>query len=292
MGLAFALLSDTARGADTDVPKEQALTPRVELRRDPWIDVPLTLALAGGIVATSQTRSSLGLSKCRICDGAPGELNGVDDAFRRLVRREDDHPAAVVSDVFGFGIAPAAAIGLGAGVAAADKRTSEIPVNVLLVAEATVSAMAVTEVLKTVFLRERPYAHAITDEEQRSATLANSEALASFPSGHATATFAMAASTGTVATLRGYRLAPMTWGVGMMIAVATSYFRMAADRHYFTDVVVGGGIGTLVGAGVPLLFHGPMQRMHVAEKLPWLGKLTLSPLPSAGGRGVSVGMSF
>ncbi len=42
----------------------------------------------------------------------------------------------------------------------------------------------------------------------------------------------------------------------MPLAVSVPYFRMAADRHYLTDVLVGAAVGTAVGIGVPLAFHG------------------------------------
>ena len=33
------------------------------------------------------------------------------------------------------------------------------------------------------------------------------------------------------------------------------YLRIAADKHYLSDVTVGAVLGTLIGAGIPLLFH-------------------------------------
>ena len=61
----------------------------------------------------------------------------------------------------------------------------------------------------------------------------------------------------TVASMRGYRLAPLVWTAGILFGVGTGYTRIAADRHYFTDVIAGAGIGTVIGAGIPLLFHSP-----------------------------------
>jgi membrane-associated phospholipid phosphatase len=56
--------------------------------------------------------------------------------------------------------------------------------------------------------------------------------------------------------MRGYRLAPLVWGVGMPLAAATGYLRIAADKHYLTDVVVGALFGAAVGVALPLLAHG------------------------------------
>ena len=86
----------------------------------------------------------------------------------------------------------------------------------------------------------------------------------SFYSGHATLAFAMAVSGGTVASMRGYRLAPWIWGAGLSLAAATAYLRIAADRHYASDVTVGAVIGSLTGFAVPYLFHNPKRRFMAA----------------------------
>ncbi len=64
--------------------------------------------------------------------------------------------------------------------------------------------------------------------------------------------------------MRGYRLAPWIWGAGLSLAVATAYLRIAADRHYASDVTVGAAIGSLTGFAVPYLFHNPKRRFMVA----------------------------
>ena len=58
-----------------------------------------------------------------------------------------------------------------------------------------------------------------------------------------------------LASLRHYRLAPLVWGTGLGLATFTGYLRIAADKHYFTDVVVGAAFGSLVGFLVPYVFH-------------------------------------
>ncbi len=35
------------------------------------------------------------------------------------------------------------------------------------------------------------------------------------------------------------------------------YLRIAADKHYFSDVATAAIIGSIVGVGVPLIFHSP-----------------------------------
>lgn len=74
-------------------------------------------------------------------------------------------------------------------------------------------------------------------------------------SGHASGTFAGAAAFGTVAMLRGYPGWPWLSAAGFTSATAISYLRMAADRHWLTDVVAGAALGTGIGIAVPLLLH-------------------------------------
>jgi len=82
-----------------------------------------------------------------------------------------------------------------------------------------------------------------------------------FYSGHSTFAFAMAVSAGTIASMRRYRLAPSIWATGMALAAATAYMRIAADRHYASDVTVGAILGSATGIAVPRLFHGPRRLM-------------------------------
>jgi len=39
----------------------------------------------------------------------------------------------------------------------------------------------------------------------------------------------------------------------MSLATFSGYLRAAADQHYLSDVIVGGVVGSAIGAGLPLL---------------------------------------
>jgi membrane-associated phospholipid phosphatase len=262
---------------------------RVSLRHDLWIDIPVTLGLGAGVTVWTAVRSDVLPDRCRLCDGSPGEVNGLDGFFRDALLRPDVGPAKAASDILGYAAAPLSAAGLGAAIAAADDRLDEAPLNTLLVAEATVVSLTLTEGFKSVFLRERPYVHAATDEAVRKTALEQGEALVSFPSGHTSTTFALATAAGTIATMRGYRLAPLVWIAGVLIGTTTGYLRIAADRHYFTDVLAGAALGTASGISVPLLFHGPASSSRVAR---WMQGATISSAPVQGGRVVSLGWLF
>ena len=64
-------------------------------------------------------------------------------------------------------------------------------------------------------------------------------------------------SSGTIASLRGYSLAPLVWGSGALIALSTGYLRIAADKHYLSDVLTGLVIGGTAPKRVLLRAAGP-----------------------------------
>ena len=63
----------------------------------------------------------------------------------------------------------------------------------------------------------------------------------------------LAVSTGTIATIRDYDAAPYLWVTGLLLATAAGILRIAADKHYFLDVVVGAAAGGLIGWAIPWL---------------------------------------
>src|SRR5207248_8619407 len=58
----------------------------------------------------------------------------------------------------------------------------------------------------------------------------------SFFSEQTSGAFALAVSSGMIASRRHYKLAPAIWTSGIALATATAYFRVASDRHWATDV--------------------------------------------------------
>jgi hypothetical protein len=255
----------------------EPITKPVELRHDLKLELPILGALAAVTVGFRLVRDDMEPSYCRICEGKG--LNPIDKWFRDAMVRQDTQPAQVTSYVLAFGAAPLSGAALTILAAVADDRTDEWPVDLTAVAEGGFAAMLTTEVLESLTLRERPFFHAITDPSQRQAEIAKTGAFHSFPAGHVVEAFGVATAAGVVASMRGYRLAPLVWLVGMGIGAATAYTRIASDHHYVTDTLAGAAIGTVVGGGVPLLFHRP-KPAHVPA-------LMAMPLP--GGVTVSAG---
>ena len=273
----------------TDVRADEPVTPPVELRHDLRVDLLAAAGLAVATVGFRLLRDDLEPSTCRWCDGSsPGSVNAVDAWFRNALRRQDTDPANITSYVLAFGVAPLGAIAFTVLAAVTDNRGNEALVDIVAVAEGGFSAMLATEILESATLRTRPYVHAIENEDERAAVIASTGAFHSFPAGHVVEVFGIAAASGVVASMRGYRLAPLVWAAGLMFGVATAYTRMAADRHYFTDVLAGAAIGTVIGGGVPLLFHRPTG----GESASWLQRATIAATPLPRGQMVGIGWSF
>lgn len=243
------------------------------------LPVDISVTLGAGVLALSLEllASKLAPSTCHWCDrnsDGSDSLNRFDASIRDSLRWNDTRAADTASTVIGYGIVPLTSVGLGALLVYRDHRTDEFLVDALLVAEATAIALNVNQITKFAFARERPEVHFRSATDR--AALSSTEDNLSFYSGHTTFAFALAASTATVATLRRYRLAPVVWVAGMLLASTTGYLRVAADKHYATDVITGAVMGTAMGVGIPYLAHHPASSgISVA--------VTTTPVPNGAG---------
>lgn len=98
----------------------------------------------------------------------------------------------------------------------------------------------------------------------------------SFPSGHATAAFALASVVASEASFRwphaSRYVGPLVYGAAASVALARVY----SDKHWASDVVAGAGIGTLTGLAV-VRYH----RLHPHSRLDrlLLGVRVTAPAP-------------
>jgi membrane-associated phospholipid phosphatase len=229
-----------------------------ELRHDVTIDATVTATAFVLVIGAELGKADLAPNGCRWCDrNADGTdaLNGVDRGARSALRWEDIHLAAHISDGFGFLGAPLVDFGT-LLLAGQDAHAGKyFGVDALLLGEVVMTNGFVNEVVKLVAARERPFVHAMAPSDKPHTSHPADNDL-SFYSGHTSASFALAAGGGTIAALRGYRLAPLIFGAGGAIAALTGYLRIAADKHYVTDVLTGAIVGSAIGIGLPMLFHG------------------------------------
>jgi membrane-associated phospholipid phosphatase len=189
--------------------------------------------------------------KCRWCTP-----DSFDASARDALVWHDTKLANTLSNATGYVLAPVTAVAWML-VASGDRRTRRRAYDdVTPVIQSAIVVSLLQHVTKVEVARQRPYAHYAAP-----GTLVPSEEdNVSFWSGHTSLCFSLAVSAGTVASTRGYALAPYIWASGLALGVTTGYLRIAADRHYAVDVLVGAAMGSLVGYVWPRLVHSYIRR--------------------------------
>jgi hypothetical protein len=238
--LAVALV--TAPPARADAPRP--------LRGELAIDVPVTAGTLAFWMGTELAKDELAPARCRFCG-----TNALDAGARDLLVVRNVEVPRRASDVLAGGLLPAAVAAHQLLAARAAGDTGAGGRDLLYVAEAVGIAGSLNQIVKYAVGRQRPFVRygapgAATDPDDN----------LSFYSGHTSLAFSLVASAGTISTLRGYRSAPWVWGIGMTLATTVGYLRIAGDKHYLTDVLVGAAVGAGVGVAVPLALHGRDDR--------------------------------
>lgn len=223
------------------------------LRHDLTLDLSLTAGGAAVVFGTELLKDRLAPERCRFCG-----TNALDRGARDLLVLGYGNVARRASDYFVLGVIPAGIAAHQLLAARAEGDVREGARDLLFVAEAAVVSTSLNQIVKFAVGRQRPFVHHgnFPEPDRRP----DSDDNLSFYSGHTSLAFALASSAGTISSLRGYRSAPWVWGVGSTLAAAVGYFRIAADKHYLTDVLVGAAVGGGIGAAVPLLLHGREDR--------------------------------
>ncbi len=258
-------LPDLARSEETLAPP----SPPAELRAaEPLLlaaPLPprLTLDLPTHAIITGAELALVGLSigikdqlvapACRWCE--PPQL---DRWARGALRWEDGKVAGTGSDLLQLLIPAGAAATL--WVQAAPHGQREVLADLLVLAESASSAMLLTQSVKYAAGRLRP------DARARGGSASPDDKL-SFWSGHTAFAFSAAAGATQVARLRGRSGWKVLAAASFGAALLTGYLRVAADRHWLTDVATGAVIGTATGLVVPLLAFQPADGRQPAVVL-------------------------
>jgi membrane-associated phospholipid phosphatase len=148
-------------------------------------------------------------------------------------------------------------------------------IDLVLIFEATFAALAVNQTVKFAAGRARPYSVDAPQELLEGARDPADHNL-SFFSGHTTFTVGLAVSAGMIGVLRGYKLAWLTWAAAVPLALTTATLRMAADKHWMSDILVGAVVGSAFSVAVPLLFHGREASPVSLRVTPTPGGLSVS----------------
>ena len=231
------------------------------------LDLPL-IALTGAIgLGTELVGKEQRWAGCGACD--PALINPLD----RAVLGNHNPAAKLYSDV-GLYTAIALPFALDLGDSLIQRARDGSPDrrrhmrgwgrDVVILLETFAVNYATTNVVKFAVRRPRPYSY---DPDSEVADPTENDARLSFFSGHASTTFAMAAAYASLFQARHPRsrwIAPV-WVVGMTLASTTAIARVAAGKHFWTDVIVGAAVGSAVGVAIPALHRrrdrGPLHNI-------------------------------
>lgn len=237
-GLAsFAALLVMVRPFDATAGGGEETPPGSVYKTDPRIDLPIVIAgfLSGLELYTLDAR--LARPSCP-CD--PGSVN----AFDRTVIGNNSGAAAVASD-FTVGLTLLGPL-LADGLALRDAGPFKEDATVFL------EALAVNTGLVTVvkFIVQRPLP--ITYDPADPALVASPGGYRSFFSGHTSLAFAALSTASMTIGLR-YGSWKLPWVVTALVGTSVGLERVAAGRHFYSDVIVGMLAGTAIGVSVPLI---------------------------------------
>ncbi len=207
----------------------------------------ISISAAVGLVwLASQTvaKDALAPKDCRWCDPP-----GFDKSARDAVVWKDTGRAGLYSTIDAYIVAPVIGFTLLA-ISDRDASWGRLLDDTIPVAETIAISQLVTQAIKFSFGRRRPYKE-YGDPTKPYTTEEN----LSFTSGHASLGFAITASAGMICHWRHYWTEPYVWGTGIALSLTTEYLRMAADKHYLSDVIAGGLVGLGSGLLIPRLMR-------------------------------------
>jgi len=116
--------------------------------------------------------------------------------------------------------------------------------GIFSMAESGIYAELVTRVIKMSTARQRPYSYFQTSNST------STETYSSFISGHTSFSFAIATTSILMLSEKFPMYKYLISITGLALASSVGYFRIAADRHYFTDVIGGAFVGSICGYAV------------------------------------------
>ena len=163
--------------------------------------------------------------------------------------------AAKTADAVAFGAVPALAFGALALSSGLEGRIQNFGADALILAESLTISSLVNQFVKFGVGRARPF----TIRNNPNMYKDRADDNLSFYSGHTNLAFVLVVSAGTIAHLRNYDAEPYIWGFGIPIAFLVAYARIAAQKHYFSDVLIGAIVGSTIGFLVPWLHRNTSE---------------------------------
>lgn len=198
----------------------------------------------------------VGLALMPTAESAIQEPPGFDLGARRVLRWENYSLARKLSDVLLFSLMSSAVFTPLLGQWDVDESTMS---GLVVGTEALLTTSLLTEVVKQLTGRQRPNEYYATDPEEPEAFLfsegGQEYSNRSFFSGHASIAFASATMVTAFAYEYDWLDDDWRWiipATAYSAATVTAWMRVAGDRHWLSDVVVGAFVGT---GTAYLVFH-------------------------------------
>ena len=228
-------------------------------------------------------------------------------SFDRLALGHFRPDAARASDVLLYSLiaAPLVIHGVEAGASGRDFGP-RFGTDALVLAETLAVTGLVTELFKGAIGRYRPFTYLdpsdfsgeVRDElvEEQS----EPDVMRSWPSGHSSISFAMAAAGSTLLAVKqkqaGGPVGPVVavYGVTLGAATVTATLRVVAGKHYPSDVISGSFLGLGLGVAIPLLHQrladlpGPIRELEARQGRARLTALSVVPAIDGDFRGLVV----
>jgi membrane-associated phospholipid phosphatase len=271
--LALASLLASTPVPPAALPSAEAAPLVRELRFDWTRDGAITGAGAVyWIGSEALLKKKLAPEPCRWCDRNPDgtdSLNRLDRWGRGLAgtTAEQRKRADTWSNAVDFGLLPVSVLGAQYALSQGSGASRSVFFqDAGIIIQTAVLSAVLNQTVKFIVGRERPFVHVLS-EDQKLLTAQPDDNNLSFYSGHTNLAFALVVSAGTVAELRGYKHRAWIWAVGLPLATTVPLLRMAADKHYLSDVATGALLGSAFGVAVPLLLHGRVNKASGALSL-------------------------
>lgn len=236
-----------------------------EYRKFSWVDG----VLAGGVFATGIAWTILGPPR-----QAGQTAGGFDEEIRDTLLSSSYRNQLVARDVSDVLLGLSLAYSLvGDPLVNATwlRRSPEVGGQVLLInLQVAATNLGLQQLAANAIGRERPYGRTCGTDFLNELTFdcEGDDRYRSHYSGHASTAFALAAATCTHHMYLGLvgDNAALSCTGGFLLATTTAALRIAGDRHYATDVLVGAAVGLALGFGIPLL-HYEVRSNPLASKV-------------------------
>lgn len=207
---------------------------------------------------------------------SPSEMKDVSDLLpwdRPVAGRYNKTAGDVSTWAAALGVAP-----LALGAASwyrGDALGADLAAYTLMLAQALALQNGLNLVVRSMSFWPRPYMYATDGDGADAASAAEGEAYGSFFSGHASAAFTIAVFTGEWFSefYPNSAYKSLVWATSLSLAGFVGALRIAAGKHYPTDVVV----GALAGTGISLAV------IKIHKKTVQIGPISLAGIWAAPG---------